>query len=540
MFLVGATRNRVLRGTCTIASLLVIATFTACSKDDQAHVAQVGAAIDPGMALDQMGALIERNNSGQVTALGLEHNFTDAEMALVSGLPSLKRLYIARSQVTDQGLVHLQGLTRLRLLVLPSATTDAGLAHIQQLRNLRELVLVDTQVTNSGLEQLDSLPALDRLVLPPQTTDAGVALLKGSPNLSELDLSFTNVTDAALVNLDRFSRLRDLRLYGTRITDEGLAQMNGLTYLESVDLSYTKVSEEGVNKLRQSLPGLDIVRFVPDAVANNSTVSVGIGFRGDVHPSLHGNTQLEVTTNWSPIGKGKDRIEEFVPQGVYHLFRDLQAATARQVYTARDFSGFLPEEMGSVGDIWDLDLDRVASILTQFHANPSMQLVALGRRAGPNGAFATLRAVSADYYDILFRVHAEFELSPVVWYTPAYLRGRLLINRQTGTVEYFRLEHPAERSLNVHLTAAVMRGQFRDIVHVDRMELIGGSSERVDEIDWVEAIEPATAYRMLKRPFYQFEEIDWVPFEQTLAKAAASKTPIFAVVLWGALDDQSC
>jgi hypothetical protein len=182
-----------------------------------------------------------------------------------------------------------------------------------------------------------------------------------------------------------------------------------------------------------------------------------------------------------------------------------------------------------------------------------MHQIASGRRAGPDGAFAILRAISPSYLDILFRIHAEFYLTPDhadsgwrvdAWYTPAYFLGRVLVNKQTGTVDYFRLGLATDKSLNVHLTVDAspmgFKKQSHDIVRVDRMELTGGSSGLLEKISWQSALNPAQAEGRLAKVFYKFLEIHWVPFDQVLAQAASRKRPIFAIVSWGATDDQSC
>ena len=178
--------------------------------------------------------------------------------------------------------------------------------------------------------------------------------------------------------------------------------------------------------------------------------------------------------------------------------------------------------MGEVGQIWALDADRMASILRQFHPRPSMQLVAAGRRAGPDGAFATLRAVSPSYLDIVFRIHAEFYLTPddwpadrplfQAWYTPAYFSGRVLVNRRTGTVEHFRLGLANDKALNVHLTvvASGIRDtrQAHDVVRVERMELAGGDGGPAEKIPWGKALSPAEAQGRLAKVFGWYDN-EW-------------------------------
>lgn len=289
-------------------------------------------------------------------------------------------------------------------------------------------------------------------------------------------------------------------------------------------------------------------------VALNCGAELPNGFRGDIHPLLHGQAGLEVKADWTPIGKGRDRLERTVNPIVYSWFTELRPTQVRQRYTARDFSAFLPPVVGNVGQLWMLDSDKVAAFLKQFHPQPSMHLTAPGRRAGPDGAIAILRAASPDYLDITFRIHAEFYLTPEdwpaelppigAWYSPAFFTGRILVNTQAGTVDYFRLELPTDKALNVHLTVDASRlgytSQAHDIVRVEHMELTGGDSKRVDNFAWGKEITPVEAQIRLAKVFYKFEEIDWVPVDQALAQARRLGRPIFAIVSWGSFNDQSC
>src|SRR5262249_46873758 len=179
---------------------------------------------------------------------------------------------------------------------------------------------------------------------------------------------------------------------------------------------------------------------------------VSPAFRGEVHPVLHGKTTLEVAAHWTEVGRGRNHLEDSIPPDAYALFTDLNPATANDIYTERDFSRLMPASVGSVGQLWGFESDAVAKFLRQFHPYPAMHLIALGRRSGPDGAFGLLRAVSATHLDILFRVHAEFDIALNMWYTPACFWGRMIVNKQAGTVESFRLWLPTDQPLNVHLT----------------------------------------------------------------------------------------
>jgi hypothetical protein len=290
------------------------------------------------------------------------------------------------------------------------------------------------------------------------------------------------------------------------------------------------------------------------SVPLNGNADIREGFRGHVHPLLHGHTKLEVTAQWTPIGKGRDQLDRSLNPVVYSWFTDLKPAQQQKTYTEREFSAFLPVRLGEVGQLWSLDADKVAEVLKQFHPRPSMHLVASGRRAGPDGAFALLRAVSPTCLDIAFRIHAEFYLSPPgfpigqspinAWYTPAYFTGRILVNKEKGTVDYFRLALATEKALNVHLTVdATAKGYGReahDIVRVERMELTGGDSGQLEKISWTKELPASQDRARLAKVFYKSLNIDWVPLDQALAQARSRGKPIFAVVSWGATDDQSC
>lgn len=266
------------------------------------------------------------------------------------------------------------------------------------------------------------------------------------------------------------------------------------------------------------------------------------GFRGDVHPLLTGAKLVDVVAFWTPVGTGRGLQLGYFPEQFYGSFRELRVAEARRTYTASHFSAFLPkdDDLGSVGRMWAVDLEKVSDFLSQFHPGISMKVRSTGRRAGPNGGFAMLRAVSPTHAEIVFRVHAEIDVAPGLFYTPAHFSGSLIVNKQSGTIENFELGIPTDRTLNVTLSAILPREALIEIVLVRQMELRSIRDAGSLSIDWAEALDLAEARHKLKEAFYGFMEIDWVPAEQALSLARKNDKPIFAVVTWGAIDDQSC
>jgi hypothetical protein len=305
-------------------------------------------------------------------------------------------------------------------------------------------------------------------------------------------------------------------------------------------------------QIDQEFVDIDFSKRVPVALNRGSEVSDG--FRGEVHPVLHRHGELKLTADWN-FDRNQNRDPGFLhnwPLEVHNLFLTLNVSIPTKTYTERDFSRFLPaKELDAVGQMWALDLEKVSEFLKQFHPAPSMRLIAKGRRAGPDGAFAVLRAVSATHLDVLFRVHAEFDVLPnfekgrslvsEAWYSPGSFLGRMVINRKEGTVEYFRLGVPTDLRYHVHVSVASKdQTDGHGWMRVDFMELISGTSASIDNLRWDEQIETADAHERLAKIFYKFKQIDWVAFDGIQEAARAKKKPIFVVAAMGALDNQTC
>ena len=97
----------------------------------------------------------------------------DTVIAQVGRLTELERLYLyaspttevglghRRNNVTDAGLVHLKGLTKLSVLDLRVAKiTGTGLLHLKGLTRLSALDLSDTNITDAGMVHLKALTNL--------------------------------------------------------------------------------------------------------------------------------------------------------------------------------------------------------------------------------------------------------------------------------------------------------------------------------------------------------------------------------------------
>ena len=201
-------------------------------------------------------------------------------------------------------------------------------------------------------------------------------------------------------------------------------------------------------------------------------------------------------------------------------------------YSTTDFQAFLPPSTVNVGDVWDLDPNEIVTFLQQFHPGATMNL-----KHGQNGVKAGLRAISSEYADIVFRIHARFILDAAIgaYFRPAQFVGHLIVNRNNGAICRFTLSLPSRNS-NVDI------GAFRtaDIGFVPRMELYSLSEKQLESIAWEAAITEEEVGQKFQTAFYKFTEIEWTPIENAAERAKASNRPIHAVLLFGVLDDESC
>lgn len=137
--------------------------------------------------------------------------------------------------------------------------TDALVPLVRRLSGLRNVNLGGSDVTDAGLAHLEGMTGLTTLYVDSsKVTDAGLARLRGLTGLEDLFAGDTRVGDAGLAHLRTLTRLRMVFLNNTRVTDAGLTHLAGLPALRQVDLRGSMVTAEGVQALRQALPGATV------------------------------------------------------------------------------------------------------------------------------------------------------------------------------------------------------------------------------------------------------------------------------------------
>jgi Leucine-rich repeat (LRR) protein len=133
---------------------------------------------------------------------------------------------------------------------------DGWLSWFDRVRNVW---LNETQVSDEGLKHLSGLTSLQKLWLQnTQISDEGLKHLNSMSNLIWLYLDNTQVSDEGLKSLTSLANLSWLALNDTQISNEGLKHLSDLTNLEILELQNTQVTDEGVKELQKALPGCRI------------------------------------------------------------------------------------------------------------------------------------------------------------------------------------------------------------------------------------------------------------------------------------------
>ncbi len=275
----------------------------------------------------------------------------------------------------------------------------------------------------------------------------------------------------------------------------------------------------------------------------------------DFSNALSSTASVTVQAHWDPIAdatynlhqptkeqfdRAKAKCPELMDMGweqALELFNPKLAYPLKN-YSTTDFQVFLPLSTVNVGDVWNIDLNEILRFLRQFHLGATTEItVSSHRTPKSDGARACLRAISPNYAEIVLRIHAQFVLdASSVRLLPSQFAGRLVLDRKEGAVVEFSLFLPSRNS-NVDVNA------FRaaDMAFIPRMELSTLSSGlSTHEITWETAITEEEARKKLKSAFYKFAEIEWIPIEDVVELAKRTNRPIHALVLFGALDDESC
>lgn len=186
---------------------------------------------------DKVAIFYKDNNAHLINYHAVK--FQDADLKKLSGVKRLHTLSLENSDVTADGLKHLEAVPSLNELWLFGCKklSDEDLTQLPKLPKLQVLILNGTKIRDEGLRELHQLSSLKVLFLyNTRISDAGLKHLKRIPNLTLLDLEHTSVTD------------------------DGLAQLADFPKLKRVHVG-PGISDAAINSLKKAVPDLEIFKI---------------------------------------------------------------------------------------------------------------------------------------------------------------------------------------------------------------------------------------------------------------------------------------
>jgi Leucine-rich repeat (LRR) protein len=172
--------------------------------------------------------------------LDLSHTGID-DVRSLAGCRALKELRLARSSVTDMGIIGLERIAMLEVLNLTYCSHITSVTSLRHCTALRELILDGTRVTDTGIAGLECIVTLTKLSLA-NTSITSVSSLRHSPSLRELDISNAALlTAVGTTGLDEIGTLQCLKAVGCTQLDA--STLRRCRSLREVDLSRSDVPD---------------------------------------------------------------------------------------------------------------------------------------------------------------------------------------------------------------------------------------------------------------------------------------------------------
>lgn len=292
-----------------------------------------------------------------VEAVDLSHRNPDAEaIQLLIRFPRLQRLYLARTQVSDDELTVIARLRNLRrLAVWGTRIRDPGVEALAGLENLQALDVHATSLSEKSLDTFATLPQLRELKFDFRNySDQGLRALSNLPPLDWGELHCRGITDDGLDSLGQISRekYRITRLRESEITDDALLRLaddgHPLPVGPALHIVHCPVSD----RILDALPwdSLTDVRFIGtqvtlDAVVDRLGSTMKVLYIGDRGFSI---AQGRVKVNqfrWESTGTSvwfETDPNELTAEQLAKL-PNLTAVTLARTQSAGDLLGYLKD-----------------------------------------------------------------------------------------------------------------------------------------------------------------------------------------------------
>lgn len=188
---------------------------------------------------------------------------TDSALAKLSLFPRIEELYLKdQEHISKKGYEYIAALPNLRCLHLAEARIkDDDLEPIGKSPSLWRLGIDGTAVTDSGISHLANSCIADLNLERTALTDEGLKSVGKMPKLDRLLISNTRITDQGLKYLKPM-KLNSLHLEGCAVGDEGLKYLPGMmkvirpaettprTVIDRLYLGQTNISVRGLRSIQ--------------------------------------------------------------------------------------------------------------------------------------------------------------------------------------------------------------------------------------------------------------------------------------------------
>jgi S-adenosylhomocysteine hydrolase len=142
-------------------ALVGLVVFVGCGPSSPQEKAIAALKKLGGEVFDRAGGEVEFNTNKEIVGVCLRRSrlrntkVTDAGLVHLKGMTKLVALNFDFTKVTDEGVVHLKEMTSLQAVHFNhTKVSDAGLVHLKGLTDLFKLDLEHTNVTEEGFKQL--------------------------------------------------------------------------------------------------------------------------------------------------------------------------------------------------------------------------------------------------------------------------------------------------------------------------------------------------------------------------------------------------
>jgi internalin A len=296
--------------------------------------------------IEARGGFVVRDRDGSITEVSLARTWaTDEDLSYVARIPTLKRLDLSFTLVTDKGIKELEQLRQLEDLNLETAEalTDASMNYVKTIPTLRRLNLRGVDITDVGM------PAIAQMT-----------------GLRSLDLSHTMLEDVGLENLPALSELEELYLGGDMITGINLNFLKLLPKLKKLSLDGIQRRNAGACWTPR-VTDLDLDTISLLAGLEDLDIGVGLNLGRGGKPAAPGGGNCKVTGGLQVTDLGLAKL------GKLTKLRRLNVSGARLTPAGLKVLASLPLERLSLWNCEALN-DAAANVLAEIPTLTSVDL----------------------------------------------------------------------------------------------------------------------------------------------------------------------